>query len=179
MKRERPILFSTPMVQAILDGRKTMTRRFVKSLVIQHDNGITHGDCPYGKVGDVLYVRETWIPITDRPESVDQLVWYKADQPDADKLGVPWKSPLFMPKDAARINGCVFDNGKWAEFMKEPEYNIGEVYAFADDEMDFDIPNGFVISKLESIDVGTKYQYRAKGLAFYKHIRKIEYKFID
>ena len=63
--------------------------------------------------------------------------------------------------------------------LKEPEYNIGEVYAFADSDEDFNVPNGFVISKLESVDVGTKYQYSAKGVTLYKHIRKIEYKFVD
>lgn len=77
---EKPILFSTPMVRAILDGRKTMTRRVVADKFdpanwdwdIQ-DKGFgpfiedKYGDpievktlCPYGVPGDRLYVRETW-----------------------------------------------------------------------------------------------------------------------
>lgn len=82
MKNRKPILFNTEMVQAILDGRKTQTRRVVKS---RHESGeylicrntiskeiveIQSLDwdgnncnknvtCPYGKVGDVLWVRET------------------------------------------------------------------------------------------------------------------------
>lgn len=74
--KERPILFSGPMVRAILEGRKTQTRRVVKPLktsglirwnpVILNGSGgwsDEHGSpikCPYGKPGDRLYVRETW-----------------------------------------------------------------------------------------------------------------------
>jgi hypothetical protein len=76
-------------------------------------------------------------------------------------------------------NGCVFDNGKWAEFVKEPKYEIGEVYAFADKEECFDSKNRkFFISELEFMDKSLLYPYKAQGI-FYKHIRKIEYKFID
>ena len=73
--------------------------------------------------------------------------------------------------------GCVFDNGKWAEFVKEPEYKIGEKYAFADRLEDFDKGN-FKIEKLTCIDETALLPYRGKSL-FYKHIRKIEYKFLD
>jgi len=84
-----PILFSTPMVQAILEGRKTQTRRVVKpqpetvnietpipmteyldklkgmekkglKTVISGTGGHTFPNCPYGQPGDVLWVRETW-----------------------------------------------------------------------------------------------------------------------
>lgn len=77
--RERPILFSGPMVRAILDGRKTQTRRVVKLpgyTIDERDDGTpwpwrmswAHGDpdgsewgaCPYGQPGDRLWVRETW-----------------------------------------------------------------------------------------------------------------------
>ena len=91
------ILFSTPMVEAILDGRKTKTRRtkgldfvnefpdyykwldqyeqmdiprparkyddrFYYAFTGKNDNSVlTVLHCPYGKVGDILWVRETWI----------------------------------------------------------------------------------------------------------------------
>lgn len=76
--KEIPILYSGEMVRAILDGRKTNTRRVIKPLPADNalfpgkwDGGIwgnvplrdgTWGDikCPYGKPGDRLWVRETW-----------------------------------------------------------------------------------------------------------------------
>lgn len=62
-----PILFSTPMVQAILDGRKTQTRRTLKmppKNITITENGFEGESgriykCPYGQVGDILWVRET------------------------------------------------------------------------------------------------------------------------
>lgn len=80
--KARPILFSTPMVQALLDGRKTMTRRIVKGIpdwverfgftTFTPDgcisgHGSLHGEpaegffkLPYGQPGDLLWVREAW-----------------------------------------------------------------------------------------------------------------------
>jgi len=61
--RERPIIFSGPMVKAILEGRKTMTRRPCKGqreLSNIHDFQLDC--CPYGVPGDRLWVRETWAP---------------------------------------------------------------------------------------------------------------------
>ena len=59
---ERPIIFSSEMAKAILDGRKTQTRRVMKP---QPDRIMPHEGwyelCPYGKVGDLLWVRETWM----------------------------------------------------------------------------------------------------------------------
>ena len=59
--KERPILFSSPMVRAILDGRKTQTRRVCKGqreLSNVHDFQLDR--CPFGQPGDRLWVRETW-----------------------------------------------------------------------------------------------------------------------
>jgi hypothetical protein len=72
MRKAKPILFNTPMVQALLEGMKTQTRRIIKpspstSPIRNLDGhwyqGIQTGNvekikCPFGKVGDLLYVRE-------------------------------------------------------------------------------------------------------------------------
>lgn len=61
--KERPIIFSTPMVLAILGGWKTQTRRIIRNperlqgLMLA---GEEPAWCPYGGPGDLLYVRETW-----------------------------------------------------------------------------------------------------------------------
>lgn len=70
--KERPILFSAPMVRAVLEGRKTQTRRVIKpqpsagvrdSVFVHSGLEDGHGRelrCPYGAPGDRLWVRETW-----------------------------------------------------------------------------------------------------------------------
>ena len=108
----RPILFSTEMVSALLDGRKSMTRRVCKhqhwshsELVAVNHNGITQKvdrnvSCPYGSVGDVLWVRETWAPALGDYA-------YKADYSEytlnLQKNKGLWKPSIHMPKKAARI----------------------------------------------------------------------------
>lgn len=120
---EHPILFSTPMVQAILDGRKTMTRRICKhqtwSYSELHDvnvNAITRKtdktvSCPYGEIGDVLWVREGYSIAGF--DNTQLCFCYKADE------GTMWsemgdnfperirffksKPSIHMPKAAARI----------------------------------------------------------------------------
>jgi len=78
--KERPILFSAPMVRAILEGKKTQTRRVVQPIpqMVSEKNIVTwDGDaaalmrlfdqvgrsCPYGQTGDRLWVRETFQPM--------------------------------------------------------------------------------------------------------------------
>ena len=56
--KERPIIFNGEMVRAILEGRKTQTRRVVKPLTYKKQEWRLN--CPYGAPGDQLWVRETW-----------------------------------------------------------------------------------------------------------------------
>jgi hypothetical protein len=90
-QREKPILFSAPMVRAILEGRKTQTRRVVKASPIAsgvgwnvwwsdkmeaqvQDAAFIRLHCPFGVPGDRLWVRETlqrpdgdpWLYTADR-----------------------------------------------------------------------------------------------------------------
>lgn len=73
---EKPILFNAEMVRAILDGRKTMTRRVIKNKnfidwvncgfsdqYIKDPSNLWHEHCPYGRPGTRLWVRETWAKI--------------------------------------------------------------------------------------------------------------------
>lgn len=121
--KTRPILFSTPMVQALLEGRKTQTRRICKDEIIEdatwaggakilHKNGgITGVDAlgaipgPY-RVGDILWVRETFCDITDM-DGGDLGFIYKADLSLAELhdecYRFIWKPSIFMPKAACRL----------------------------------------------------------------------------
>lgn len=69
--RERPILFSGPMVRAILSGQKTQTRRVAKEFAGRDDLDAilrrfpNQNGCPYGQPGDRLWVREATIRVED------------------------------------------------------------------------------------------------------------------
>ena len=130
--KERPILFSGPMVRAILEGRKTQTRRIVNLDRAYHDcgrheimewrnqNGFWFGlyewntvaslQCPYGNVGERLWVRETWAVVPkvsdDGPKHKAKgdgtgATW-RADW-NGNPSGFPWKPSIHMPRWASRI----------------------------------------------------------------------------
>lgn len=118
MKTEKPILMSTPMVQAILAGRKTQTRRIIKDVdalttTIDRYNETGNWTMWYDRkvirqlrskynIGDVLWVRETW--------QTWALGWvFKATYGDKLSGGVKWKPSIFMPKEACRIKLLIKD----------------------------------------------------------------------
>ncbi len=132
MIKESPILMSTDMAQATLDGRKTQTRRitgqFLKEVnwdpdawtLIRRDFMLNrmHG-CfkhekygyftltlkSYGAPGDVLWVRESFCP--DFPEGLRFKTEARCDthgwNDTMRELGINWKPSIHMPKEAARI----------------------------------------------------------------------------
>ncbi|MBN4061637.1 hypothetical protein JYU20_00385 [Bacteroidales bacterium AH-315-I05] len=96
----RPILFSTEMVKAILEGRKIQTRRIVKNQSINDKDGfdvLLSNKCPYGQPGDILWVRETF-----SKNQTGKHFMYKADIPLLAN-GIKWRPSIFMPKTAARL----------------------------------------------------------------------------
>ena len=142
MKTVKPILFSAPMIRAILEGRKTQTRRILKgstehkgkynpAYLERHKNDPGWKKiCPYGKPGDLLWVRETF------RSNKKHFVGYRADgscgvffqngaggryflkhgqmagggcppkngrQYGISKYGDCWKSSIHMPRWANRI----------------------------------------------------------------------------
>ena len=125
--KERPILFSAPMVRAILDGRKTVTRRIFKPDRMTWDaNGryttyamrggelSTTGSgpfkpsswlhyCPYGQPGDRLWVRESFARVPTACESED--IVFAADYQDGSDraAGVRYTPSIHMPRAASRI----------------------------------------------------------------------------
>lgn len=120
--KERPILFSAPMVRALLAGTKTQTRRIVKP---QPQGGWSSGDhgcscdarenvgpCPYGKAGDRLWVKETWkadqiwddFRPLDIPEG--EAILYTADEHATRIIPFGWgrgRPSIFMRRWMSRI----------------------------------------------------------------------------
>lgn len=128
--RIRPILFNTDMVRAILDGRKTTTRRALKYPFEVHPNGFITKPrrhdrlCPYEppyQQGDILYVRETWSKkrsskcVGNKTEKCpynscenapgpclyDEYIYKATD--NLESSDVTWHPSIHMPKEAARI----------------------------------------------------------------------------
>lgn len=127
-QKERGIIFSTELIPKIMDGTKTQTRRTwgLERMNKKPDNWrvgsmdiagriiwvASHIDrsvapklkCPYGQVGDRLWLKETWAG--DVPNGID----YKADGHSyGEEIKVPWKSPRFMPRWASRIGLEIID----------------------------------------------------------------------
>lgn len=111
-----PMLFSTIMVQALLDGRKTQTRRIVKNKLPIGNYEETMIACPYKK-GDIIWVRETW---TNRVSDFEGsgMYLYKADGDTPKK----WRPSIFMPKAACRLWFKVVDvRFEWLREISEQD----------------------------------------------------------
>jgi hypothetical protein len=134
--KEHPILFSTKMIQAILEGKKNQTRRVIKSprnkevygfrinmnmdgsckypVAINEEErsleGTINMKCPYGKIDDILWVRETWQHtkcLNLSPDDENYGYIYRASENGREFENNMeewiWKPSIFMPKEACRI----------------------------------------------------------------------------
>lgn len=104
--KERPILFSGPMVRALLDGSKTQTRRIVKppyTGCLDAGLGANTDLCPYGQPGDRLWVREAWAETRPFgiPWPATMTVYREGD--NRTDYGGPWKPSIHMKRSASRI----------------------------------------------------------------------------
>jgi len=126
-RREKPILFSAPMVRALLNGSKTQTRRVVRKQFasdaepaevaktspegwqVSGHSGLWWDDvgaciddavrCPFGIPGDCLWVRESW---QSHIGPMGESLTYAYCATDDRRLG-PWRPSIHMPRWASRI----------------------------------------------------------------------------
>ena len=128
--KERGMIFNSEMVRAILDGRKTQTRRIMKVQPESNQLGLLlitdstkHSDigkyhwaesnatgnhvrsklfsCPFGAVGDRIWVRETWARYNIDQNSHD--IAYRATTPEDWPEEGRWRPSIHMPRWASRI----------------------------------------------------------------------------
>ena len=174
--KERPILFSAPMVRALLAGEKTQTRRVVKPQPFVSLDAISgwaipvpkkcqgwardfldikgpniDAACPYGEVGDRLWVRETFMDlqgtgVEHRPDPLGPLhrYAYQADTPPGSRgdearkeYGLKWKPSIHMPRAASRITlevtgvrverlNDISESDCWAEGIEEVMHDFDD-----------------------------------------------------
>jgi hypothetical protein len=131
--KERPILFSAPMVRAILDGTKTQTRRAIKPQPESEHSGEPYWfvggcrawrirgctepnrsgshneiECPYGRPGDRLWAREAWRTVAEAdaipPRDMDEAFRLWFEVEAPHQPGAgKYRPPMFMPRWASRI----------------------------------------------------------------------------
>ena len=130
--KERPILFSAPMVRAILEGRKTVTRREIKTRMrsadtsfelhqqpdgswrpmhtfdesCMDDQGTEHPiTCPYGRPGDRLWVRETWGVISHDFDEHGNMIDWEPDRPASPIREMPFGHGYYSGHVIYRADG--------------------------------------------------------------------------
>lgn len=129
----KPIIFSGPMVRALLAGNKTQTRRIMKPQP-DDDARITMGEigtsrgvayignamsggivtrvpCPYGKPGDYLWVRESWADAADASARAFDCgtFWPQYRATSHESLVTRWRPSIHMPRWASRLTLHITD----------------------------------------------------------------------
>lgn len=127
---DRPIIFSAPMVRALMEGKKTQTRRVLRpqpdttsdpsglgewGAVNRYDYWRPAAEVRPYQVGDRLYVREAFAISADNPHCdlsaayPDQLVFYRATDDDEFTIPPRWRPSIHMPRWASRLTLTVTD----------------------------------------------------------------------
>lgn len=133
LTRDRPILFAGRLVRAILAGRKSQTRRVIRpewwrclDPDDEDDRAIALPQCPYGRPGETLYVRETWRAVERAEDGVDGILFAADDSfveiapthaaaelwMDAYHNGAHgdrWRPSIHLPRWASRLTLRVTD----------------------------------------------------------------------
>ena len=173
--KARPILFSAPMVRALIDGRKTQTRRVVKFPIKDRALGAEIAGCeiqgeienghvfsPYGVPGDLLWVRETFQgPLINEDEGLPAATYspkycvYRADRDSApefvdcdENVKNCWKPSIFMPRWASRIT------------LEIISVRVERLQEISDDDAKAE-GAPFELGALESTILGAKAKYRS------------------
>ena len=184
--KERPILFSGPMVRAILEGRKTQTRRVVKCAfqsIEERDDGVLwlwredcenatdHWyPCPYGQPGDRLWVRETWRGIVqvNGPHESFRLgvAQYIPDQEHCCRVEYsatqedctgPWRPSIHMPRWASRI------------LLEIVSVRVERLQDISEDDAKAE-GAPFELGELERLILGAKAKYRSGFIRLWQSI---------
>lgn len=153
--KERGIIFNSEMVRAILDGRKTQTRRVMnnqpctlpgETISVQQDDfnfrwaGDLHNDtsgwfpCPFGKVGDRLWVRETFCIVHDEQFGEENWIDYRATPKYSDKKPAGWDAE---PNDPEALNWAPsIHMPRWASRIKLEitDVRVERLQAASDDD---------------------------------------------
>ena len=199
--KEHPILFSTEMVQAILEGRKTQTRRIFKGTTEHREpynpaylerwrsNDGWKQICPYGQVGDRLWVRETFKHFANKWDGTNwqSCITYKAGnltvydswdyEPPREKwwnkstILDHWQPSIFMPRWASRITLEITDIR--VERLQEITEEDAVAEGIMPEQHPFDAPPAMRYATLWDSINGKKHSWESNSWVWVIEFKKI------
>ena len=170
--KARPILFTGPMVRAILAGRKTQTRRVVKpqpfkageewsskTVTEAWNSGFVDVRCPFGNAGQRLWVRETWTWCSSADKEEERGITFKDGAQQ-------FPNGNYYPNDHIDYLPTAFDHIKWHPSIYLPRWASRitlEVESIRIQEQWWDKEtsglNAFSAAQFGSVEKDGKYNY--------------------